>query len=261
MIEGLLLKAIVAGVLVAIPLSFMSYFVVMRKMTFSGVGIAHSAFGGIALGVLLGIDSFLFPVVFCLFASLFIGFMFKKGGFSEDSIIDVIFVFSMALGIFILSISREYYAGILGILFGDILAIASSDLAAVFFVFLIGSGFVWFFFDHLNLITYNEELAKINGIKTDILYYVFWAVLSVVIVFSIKLIGIILVNAFLVLPTLVGLNLSKSYKGVLSIGVISSTMSIIAGVFLSYFLNTPAGATIVLFFVALWILSFAFRRN
>ncbi len=261
MIESLILKAIIAGILVSIPLSFMSYFVVMRKMTFSGVGIAHSAFGGIAIGVMLGINSFLFPVIFCLFASLFIGFMFKKGGFSEDSIIDVIFVFSMAFGIFILSISKEYYAGIMGILFGDILAVASSDLWAVFFVFLIGSGFVWFFFDHLNLITYNEELAKINGIKTDILYYTFWAVLSVVIVFSIKLIGIILVNAFLVLPTLVGLNISKNYKGVLAVGVVSSIISIVAGVYLSYLLNTPAGATIVLFFVALWILSFAFKRH
>ena len=256
----LLVRACLIGVLLAIPLAFMSYFVVMRKMTFAGVGIAHSAFGGIALNFLLGLSSFIFPVLFCLLASLFIGFMYKRGGFSEDSVIDVVFVFSMAFGIFVLSLSEGYSANIMGILFGDILSVANSDLLLVASVFLLGMLFVSYFFTQLQLITYNEELARINGVKVDFLYYLFWAVLSILIVFSIKLIGIILVNAFLVLPTLTGLNISRGYRGVIVVGVLVSVVSIIAGVLISYLLNTPAGATIVLLFVVLWLISFVFRK-
>ncbi|AEA34004.1 metal ABC transporter permease [Hippea maritima] len=256
MVEGLLFRAAIVGVLLAIPLSIMSYFVVMRKMTFAGVGIAHSAFGGVALNFLLGFSSFLFPVVFCLLASLFIGFMYRKGGFSEDSIIDVIFVFSMAFGVFILSLSEGYSANILGILFGDILSVGRGDVFAALGVFFVGVVFVSFFFSHLHLATYNEELAKIRGINTDFLYYAFWAVLSLTVVFSIKLIGIILVNAFLVLPTLVGLNLSRNYRGIIATAVISSIISIAGGVFVSYVFNAPTGATIVLVYVLLWLLSF-----
>ena len=256
----LLVRACLIGVLLAIPLAFMSYFVVMRKMTFAGVGIAHSAFGGIALNFLLGLSSFVFPVLFCLLASLFIGFMYKRGGFSEDSVIDVVFVFSMAFGVFVLSLSEGYSANIMGILFGDILSVANSDLLLVASVFLLGMLFVSYFFSQLQIITYNEELARINGVKVDFLYYLFWAVLSILIVFSIKLIGIILVNAFLVLPTLTGLNISRGYRGVIVIGVLVSVVSIIAGVLISYLLNTPAGATIVLLFVVLWLISFVFRK-
>jgi len=256
----LLINATVIGILLAIPLSFLSYFVVMRKMTFAGVGIAHASFGGIALGFVLGLSSFIFPLAFCMLAALFIGFLYKRGGFSEDSIIDVVFVFSMAFGIFILSISKGYFGNVLGLLFGDILSVSKNDLIYSFIVFLLTMGFISYFFSHMNLITYNEDLAKVNGIDVDVLYYTFWLVLSLLIVFSIKLIGIILVNAFLVLPTLVGLNISHNFRGVVIIGIASSITSVAGGVVLSYYLDTPTGATIVLFFFALWISSFLFKN-
>lgn len=251
----LLINAALVGIFISIPLSFLSYFVVMRKMTFAGVGIAHASFGGIALGYLLGYTSFIFPLVFCIISSLFIGFLYKKGGFSEDSVIDVVFVFSMAFGIFILSLSRGYTGNVLGLLFGDILSVNRGDLTSVSIIFILSMLFVSYFFSHMNLITYNEDLAYINGINVDLLYYLFWLVLSILIVFSIKLIGIVLVNAFLVLPTLVGLNVSKNFKGVIGVGIVSSIISVAGGVLISYYLNTPTGATIVLFFFGLWILS------
>ncbi len=255
----LLINAALVGILISIPLSFLSYFVVMRKMTFAGVGIAHASFGGIALGFLLGYTSFVFPLVFCVLSSLFIGFLYKKGGFSEDSVIDVVFVFSMAFGIFVLSLSRGYTGNVLGLLFGDILSVTKNDLISVSIIFLLSMLFISYFFSHLNLITYNEDLAYINGINVDLLYYLFWLVLSILIVFSIKLIGIVLVNAFLVLPTLVGLNVSKNFKGVIGVGILSSIISVAGGVLISYYFNTPTGATIVLFFAILWLLSFLFR--
>ena len=257
----LLIDATLVGLFLSVPLSFFSYFIVMRKMTFAGVGIAHATFGGIALGFLLGLNSFVFPLLFCMVSSVFIGYMYKKGGFSEDSIIDVVFVFSMALGIFIFSMAKGYSGNIIGLLFGDILSVSDRDVVYSFFVSSLALLFILYFFSHFHLIAFNEDLARINGVKVDFLYYMFWLVLSVLIVFSIKLIGIILVNAFLVLPALVGLNTSKGFKGVIVFGVFSSLLALIGGVLFSYYLNTPTGATIVLLFFLLWLASFAFRFN
>ncbi len=260
MLWDIIFRALIVGVLLGILLSVMSYFVVIRKMTFAGVGIAHSAFGGIALNFLFGFGGYMFPLSFSVLASLLIAFMYKKGKMSEDSAIDVIFVFSMAFGVFILSISNGYSANMLGILFGNILSVTRVDMITACIVFAIGFIFIAYYFSHFQLMSYNEELAYISGIKVDFLYYAFWAVLAVVIVLSIKLIGIILVNAFLVLPTLVGINCSRNYKGIVSVAVVSSVLSIAAGISAAYFLNTPAGATIVLVFIVIWVFSFTFKK-
>ncbi len=260
MIWDIILRALIIGVLLSVILSIMSYFVVIRKMTFAGVGIAHSAFGGIALNFFLGFTGYVLPLAFSVIASLLIAFMYKKGNMSEDSAIDVIFVFSMAFGVFILSISNGYSANLLGILFGNILSVTNSDITTTFIVFIIGFTFITFFFSHFQLMSYNDELAYISGINVDLLYYLFWVVLSIVIVLSIKLIGIILVNAFLVLPTLVGLNCTKNYKGIVAVAISSSILSVTAGIFTSYRLNTPAGATIVLVFITFWGFSLAFKK-
>ncbi len=256
----LLIDAILVGVFLSIPLSFFSYFIVMRKMTFAGVGIAHATFGGIAIGFLLGFTDFIFPLLFCVASAFFVGYMYKKGGFSEDSIIDVVFVFSMALGIFIFSMAQGYSGNVIGLLFGDILSVSQRDVFYSLFVSLAALFFILYYFSHLHLITFNEDLAKINGVNTDFLYYSFWVMLSVLIVFSIKLMGIILVNAFLVLPALVGLNVSTRFRGVILFGVLSSLLALGGGVLFSYYLNTPTGATIVLLFFLLWLISFVFRH-
>ncbi len=260
MIWDILFRALVVGVCISILLSLISYFVVVRKMTFAGVGIAHSAFGGIALNFLLGFAGYLLPITFSVLASLLIAFMYKKGKMSEDSAIDVIFVFSMAFGVFVLSLSDGYSTNMLGILFGNILSVTRYDMVLSISVFVVGFLFILYYFSHFQIMSYNEELAYISGIKVDRLYYLFWVVLSVVIVLSIKLIGIILVNAFLVLPTLVGLNLSKGYKGIVAFGVLSSILSIAAGISVAYYMDTPAGATIVLAFVVIWLFSIAYNK-
>jgi len=260
MIYDYLLRAALVGILLAVLLSIMSYFVVLRKMTSAGVGIAHSAFGGIALNFLFGIRSYVLPLSFSIIASIFIAFMYKRGKMSEDSAIDLIFVFSMAFGVFIMSISKGYSANILGILFGNILAVNTYDLYTSIFIFILGFLFLNIFFSHFQLITYNEELAKVSGMNVDLLYYLFWIILAVTIVLSIKLIGIILVNAFLVLPALVGMNMSKNYKSAIFSAIASSVVSMLLGIFISYLVNAPTGASIVLTFVTLWALSAVYAK-
>ncbi len=256
MIYDILIRAFLIGAVLSSVLAVMSYFVVMRRMTFAGVGISHSAFGGVAIGFLLGLHGYGIPMLFSSVASLIVAFLYRRGRISEDSAVDVIFVFSMAFGVFLLSLSKGYSANLLGVLFGSILSVGRGDLYVTLCVAVPVFLFMTYFFSHFHLITYNEELARISGIRVGFFYYTFWLMLAFVIVLSIKLIGIILVNAFLVLPTLIGMNMAKGYRGIIACGMAMSVLSVGAGIFAAYLLNTPAGPTIVLLFVVLWGLSF-----
>ncbi len=252
-------KSLIVGISLSILLSILSYFVVLQRLNFLGVGISHSVFGGLAFNYLFGLTTLFLPIGFAVLTALLIGILYRKG-LSKDSAINVMFVFTMALGAVVLSFSSGYSANILGMLFGDILAIDTSDI--VYSLVLLSIGLILFsaFFSHMQLITFNEELAIINGINVDVFYYLFLVFLGIVIVLSVKLIGIILVNAFLVLPALSGMNMAKSYKKVLLWSILFSVISCISAILISYYLNTPSGATIVIVFFILWLISVIFNK-
>ncbi len=258
-IVSVLIKALVAGICLSILLSILSYFVVLQRLNFLGVGISHSVFAGLAINYFFALSTLFIPIGFACLTALIIGILYRKG-LSKDSAINVMFVFTMALGAIVLSFSSGYSANIMGMLFGDILAINSIDIVYSIILLFLGLLLLSVFFSHLQLITFNEELAKINGINVDLAYYLFLMFLAIVIVLSVKLIGIILVNAFLVLPALCGMNVARSYAKVIFWSIIFSVISTISAIFLSYYLNTPSGATIVIVFFILWLISGMYNK-
>ncbi|OSS43107.1 Zinc ABC transporter, inner membrane permease protein ZnuB [Desulfurella amilsii] len=258
-IVEIIFKALIVGISLSILLSILSYFVVLQRLNFLGVGISHSVFGGLAFNYLFGLTTLFLPIGFACLTALLIGILYRKG-LSKDSAINVMFVFTMALGAIVLSFSSGYSANILGMLFGDILAINNSDI--VYSLILLAIGLILFsiFFSHVQLITFNEELARINGINVDLFYYLFLIFLGIIIVLSVKLIGIILVNAFLVLPTLCGMNVARNYKNVILWSIAFSIVSCVFAIFISYYLNTPSGATIVITFFVFWLFSLIYNK-
>lgn len=252
-------KSLFIGICLSILLSILSYFVVLQRLNFLGVGISHSVFGGLAFNYLFGFTTLLLPISFACFTALIIGILYRRG-LSKDSAINVMFVFTMALGAIVLSFSSGYSANILGMLFGDILAINSSDIFYSIILLIIGIVVFGLYFSHMQLITFNEELAKLNSINVDLFYYLFLIFIGVVIVLSVKLIGIILVNAFLVLPALCGMNVARSYKKVILWSIAFSIASCVSAIFVSYYLNTPSGATIVIMFFIFWVLSVLYKK-
>jgi ABC-type Mn2+/Zn2+ transport system permease subunit len=223
----------------------LSFFVVMRKMTFLGAGIAHTAFGGIALGIFLGIQPFYVSLIFCVIAALLIGKLIKYGNISYDSGIGIFFSFSMALGAILIALRKTYSFDLSGYLFGNILGITSWDLIMVFITFILFIPFILFFLNRILFMTFDERVATISGVKTETLDTILLVFLAGIVVVSIKAVGIILVSALVVLPASFGLLLSKDFRKVIYLGMIYAITMMIAGLFLSYYLDTPAGATMV----------------
>jgi len=136
-IVAVVFKALIVGISLSILLSILSYFVVLQRLNFLGVGVSHSVFGGLAFNYLLGLTTLFLPIGFACLTALLIGILYRKG-LSKDSAINVMFVFTMALGAVVLSFSSGYSANILGMLFGDILAINNSDIVYSLVLLLIG---------------------------------------------------------------------------------------------------------------------------
>jgi len=257
---GFMQRALVAGLLIAGLCALFSVFVVLKRLSFIGVGISHSAFGGVALGFLLGIDPTLTAVLFSGAVALLIGFINRQGRLHEDTTIGIFFALTMALGILFIGLSGRYNVDLFGYLFGNILAITRRDLFLVLATAPVIFALVLSLFKELLFLSFDEEVAQVSGVAVVPVYYFFLLAMAITIVIAIKLIGIVLVSALLVLPAATARQLTMNYRGMMLWSIGLATFSTLSGLLLSYQLNLASGATIVLFAGALFFLSLGYHR-
>ena len=254
-------NAFIMSVLLGILFGTLSFFVVMRKMSFLGAGIAHTAFGGVALGVLIGLDPFITSLIFCTLAAILLGKLVRYGKISYDMGIGIFFSFSMALGALFLAFKRGYAFDLMSYLFGNILGVTFGDALIALGILCVFLPFIFIFIHRILFMTMDEEVAAVSGIKVSLLDTILLVFLAAIIVTSIKIVGIILVSALVVLPASFGLLVSKNYRIVIISGILFTMVVMIGGLFLSYLLDTPAGATMVTGGTALYFLALiAFKQ-
>ena len=250
MIEALSLgffqRALVAGVLLSALCGVLSVVVILRRMAFVGVGISHSAFGGVALGFLLGLDPLWSGIGFAVMVALLIEWVQDRGRLEEDAAIGIFFAFAMALGVVFLHLSRTYNVDVFGFLFGNILAVGPRQVKEIIIVGLAVLAVVALFYKELVFLSFDEEMAWVSGVPVKALRYLFLVLLALVIIMAIYLVGIILVSALLVIPGSIARNLTRQIHGMLWVSVAAAVGATLGGLFLSYGLDWPSGATVVL---------------
>jgi len=255
------MRALAMGLLLSVLFGVLSFFVVLRKMAFMGAGVAHTIFGGLAFGVLLHIDPFVSSLVFCLLSAFIISRMVRTGALSHDSGIGIFFSFSMGLGALLLSLQNAYTFDLSGTLFGNILGITPVDVKLGLFITLASLPLLFVFFHRMLFMSLDETVARVSGVHTRALDSGFMLLLALVIVISVKMVGIILVTALAVLPASFSLALFRDYRKVIPCSILYCAFIVIGGMFVSYWLDTPAGATMVvlgtvLYFTALAVIHF-----
>uniref|UniRef100_A0A7C3YY14 Metal ABC transporter permease n=1 Tax=Desulfobacca acetoxidans TaxID=60893 RepID=A0A7C3YY14_9BACT len=263
MIEALSLgffqRALLAGVMLSLLCGVLSVFVILRRMAFIGVGISHSAFGGVALGFLLGLDPLWSGIGFSLVVALLIEWAQERGRLEQDAAIGIFFAVAMALGVVFLSLSRTYNVDVFGFLFGNILAVGPYQVGETLAVSAVVLGTVTLFYKELVFLSFDEEMAWVSGVPVRALRYLFLVLLALVIIMAIYLVGIILVSALLVIPGAVARNLTRHISGMLWVSVAAAVAATLAGLFLSLALDWPSGATVVLVLGLAFFLSQASR--
>jgi zinc transport system permease protein len=252
---GFLQRALLAGIMVSLLCGVLSVFVVLRRMAFIGVGISHSAFGGVALGFLLAVDPLWTGISFAVLVALAIEWVQTHSRVEEDTAIGIFFAASMALGLVFLHLSRTYNVDVFGVLFGNILAIDKKQLVEILVVTAAVLALTLAFYKELVFLSFDEEMAWVSGVPVRALRYLFLVMLALVVIISIYLVGIVLVSALLVIPGATAQNLSGRIRSMMGVSAVVAVSSAVGGLWLSYLLDFPSGATIVLLLALLYLLT------
>jgi ABC-type Mn2+/Zn2+ transport system permease subunit len=254
-------RAMTASVLIGLVCSIIGVYVVLRGLAFIGAGIAHASFGGVALGVVMGVNPLYTAIAFCLGTAWGIGFVSRKGKVKEDTAIGIFFASTMALGILLIGLLHEYNTDLFGYLFGSVLAISVSDLWLTVGLCAVVLGTVALLYKELLFITFDPEAAEVSGLPATALYFLLLALLALTIVVSIKVIGIILVSALLVTPAAAAYQLTTDFRKMMALSATFGVVSALLGLALSYILDTASGATIVLTATAIFFLAALVSRK
>lgn len=239
-------RALLSAVLIGMVCSVVGVYVVLKGLSFIGAGIAHASFGGVALGFFLGWNLVGTALVFCLATAWGIGLVSRRGRIREDVAIGILFSATMALGILLVSLLRGYNVDLIGFLFGSVLAVTAEDLWLTLGLGMALLLVVGLLFKELLFITFDAEMSQVVGLPATGLYFLLLGLMAVTIVVSIKVVGIILVEALIVTPAAAAYQLTTDFRRMMALSVAIGVGSSLAGLFLSYWLNTPSGATMVL---------------
>jgi len=238
--------AFYSAILVGIACGIVGTFVVTKKIVFISGGISHAAFGGIGLGYLLGVNPIIMALPFSILSALSIGILRRRTRISEDSAIGILWTLGMAMGILFISFAPGYTPDLFGYLFGSILTVPLIDLMIMAVLDLIIFGTTLFLFKELQAISFDEEFSMVVGIPTQTLYYILLCLIALSTIVLIRVVGIILIIALLTFPATIVRQFTSTLRVIMIATTILAVILSVAGLLLSFLLDLPSGATIVL---------------
>jgi manganese/iron transport system permease protein len=239
-------RALLIAVVVGGLCSTLGTFVILRKLSFIGDGVAHASFAGIVIAYLRGINFELGAAIVAVLTALGIGYINRRGGISLDTAIGVLFTGVFALGIFLISQAHSSTVDLQDFLFGNILGVSPTDLAIDVVVAALVLFAVAFAFRPLVFASFDPIVARAAGLPVVALDYVLLVLLALTIVVSLESIGIVLVAALLVTPAAAAAQVTRRFVPMLITSIVIGVGSCVVGLLLSYYAAAASGATIVL---------------
>lgn len=253
-------NALIAIILVAPIFAILGTMIVNNKMAFFSDALGHSALTGIAIGMVMGITNMNISMIFfAVVFALILNFVKNKTNYGADTIISVFSSIAIAIGLAMLAQSGNFnkYSSYL---VGDILSISNTEILYLFLAFIAIFAFWYFTFNKLNVLSINTTLAKSRGVNTKLIDNIFVILIAVIVMISIRWIGILLINSLLILPAAASRNISKNMRSYHLFSVIFSLFSGIAGLIVSYYWNIPTGPMIVIISGAIYFITFGLKK-
>jgi zinc transport system permease protein len=253
-------NALLGGIITAFACAWVGIFLILRKEAMIGDGIAHTAFGGIALGLFLGVNPIWTALLVSILAVLGISYMRRKGLAHSDTAIAVMMAVGFSMGLIIISLAGGFNVDLFSYMFGSILTIDQTDLIIVSILGILTILIQGIFYKELLSITFDEEGARLIGIPVRPLSLAFNLLVAITIVLSIKVIGVILVVALLILPGLSALQLNLSFKRTTLVAICLGTTSMTTGIFFSAVYNVATSGVIVFTAAGIFLFTAIYRR-
>ena len=248
-------NALLASLLVSVASGVVGAYVVVKRIVSIGGGISHATFGGIGLGLLLGLNPHLTAIPFSLASALAMALITRRGRVSEDAAIGILWATGMALGVLFISLKRGYIPELSAYLFGSILTVPTHELQLMAALDIIILLVVVLFFRELLQICFDEEFSEVVGIPVEPLYIALLCLISLSVIVLVRAVGVILTIALLSIPSSISLRLTHSLKTMMILSTLLSLTLLILGLALSYILDLPPGALTVLLSIGAFTLS------
>lgn len=253
------MKQAFAAILLIAPLfGILGTMIVERKMAFFSDALGHSALTGIAIGVALGIsDTNVSMLLFAVVFALLLNWLGSTGMASNDTMISVFSSCSIAVGLAILSKGGSF-SQYSGLLVGDILSISKAEILYLAVIFVITAAFWLLCFNRLHAISVHRTLAKSRRMPVRLMENLFGVLTAVIVTVSIKWVGILIINALLILPAAASRNISQNLREYHFFSVLFSVFSGIFGLLVSYFTNVATGPVIVIFASVIYFMTYCY---
>ncbi|MCW1970805.1 MAG: metal ABC transporter permease [Anaerolineae bacterium] len=251
-------RGLAAGVLVALACGLLGCFVVLRGMEYIGDAISHSVFPGVVVAYALGGSLLLGGLVAGLATALLISVLNRGGKLRDSTAIGVVFTGALALGVLLMGWTRSGGRDLSHFLFGNILGVSNTDLIFTCALALLVFGCVVLFYKELTLSSFDPTHARKIGIPVDALRTGLLILLTLTIVAGAQSVGVLLVTALLITPAATASLLSRRLPSMIAIATGLAVMSVLVGLYASYFFDASSGATIVLVITISFLISWGF---
>lgn len=246
-----------ASFLISVAVAIIGSLIVINKSSFIAGSIAHGSFGGIGLALYFALPILLMTSFFALFLALILSYITLKIPHRSDIIIAVVWAVGMSIGILFSELTPGYNAGLISYLFGSILTISNEDIYMMIGVDVALIIFISILYHQILLISYDKDFAKVRGLNVGLLHTLLLVLVSLTIVMSVRAIGLILIIAMFTIPPFIAEKFTKNFKSMMMLSGVLSAIFMISGIFISFYYDISATATIILvstvfFFISLF---------
>ena len=249
-----MIKALIVGILISLCASLIGVTTVLRRNSMIGDGLSHVAFMTFAIATIMNFSPLYFSIPIVILVSFLILRLNNSSKVHGDSMIAIASASSLAIGTFLISITKGINIDINNYLFGSILGISTTDIIISILLTIIVLFIYIVFYNKIFAITFDETFSKSIGIKTNVYNAIFAILCSLVVVIGMRLMGSLLISSLIIFPALSSMNIFKKFKSVVISSIFISILSFVIGLILSFIFSTPTGATIVIVNLIIFIL-------
>lgn len=254
-------NALLGSLFTAIACGIVGTYVVARRLVFISGGITHASFGGLGLGFFLGMNPVLMALVFSILSALGVEWVSKTQNVREDSAIAAVWSLGMALGVFFIFLTPGYSPNLSAYLFGNILTISAADIVWIALLAAALLLLAAFFLREIIYVAFDNGFARTQQLPVKFIEYTMMVFIAITIVLSIRLVGIMLLMSLLTLPQMVVNQFTSDYRKIMYGSILIGFLACVSGLVLSYYLNIPSGAFIILVLTAFFFIAKGIMRR
>lgn len=257
---GFIIRGLEVGIIIGAIAPLIGIFLVLRRYSLIADSLSHVSLAGVAMGLLFNINPLITAIIAAVVSSIFIERLRLSKRVFGESALSIFLSGSLALAIVLISLAHGFSVDLFYYLFGSIVTVRQSDVLIILLLGFVVLLMVIAFYKELLFITFDEESAKVSGIPVKFINTLLIILAALTVALSIPIVGILLISALIVIPVVSALQLKKSFLKTIFYAEIFSIISVIAGILFSFYFNIPAGGAIVLLTLAIFIVTFIFKR-